>query len=97
MQKTSFKDAETIRIRYNSDELDYNDLLNMFFSFHTPENPSWCGTQYRSAIFTFSTEQRDLAHSAVKEWGALGRFVAIEDASDFYRAEEYHQKYLQKW
>ncbi len=69
----------------------------MFFSFHTPENPAWCGTQYRSAVFAFSQEQRDLAEQSIKAWGALGRFVTIEDASDFYRAEEYHQKYLQKW
>jgi peptide-methionine (S)-S-oxide reductase len=88
--------AETILIRYDPNKVDYIDTLNMFFSFHTPENPSWCGTQYRSAIFTFSKEQNDFAHAMVKEWGALGRFVSIEDASDFYRAEEYHQKYLQK-
>ncbi len=69
----------------------------MFFSFHTPENPAWCGTQYRSAIFTYSDEQYNYAQSIVKEWGALGRFVAVEKATDFYRAEEYHQKYLEKW
>ena len=69
----------------------------MFFSFHTPENPAWCGKQYRSAIFTFSDEQYGLAQSILKEWGALGRFVAVEMASDFYMAEEYHQKYLEKW
>ena len=90
-------DAETIRIRYDPNKLQYIDLLNMFFSFHTPENPQWCGTQYRSAIFTFSLTQQQLAQSALKEWGALGRFVSIEEATDFYRAEEYHQKYLEKW
>ena len=91
------KDAETIRVRYDSNQLEYKDLLKMFFGFHTPENPSWCGKQYRSAIFTFSEEQNDIAHEVVKEWGALGRFVSIEKASDFYQAEEYHQKYLEKW
>jgi len=68
----------------------------MFFGYHTPENPAWCGSQYRSAIFVFSPEQREWAEVSIKAWGALGRFVAIEDASDFYRAEEYHQKYLEK-
>lgn len=90
-------DAETIRIRYNPNTLQYADLLNMFFSFHTPENPSWCGKQYRSAIFTFSDDQHRLANAIVEEWGALGKFVAVEKASAFYKAEEYHQKYLEKW
>lgn len=90
-------DAETIRIRYDPNKLDYDELLKMFFSFHTPENPSWCGRQYRSAIFTYSIEQFELAQAAVNNWGALGRYVAVEEASDFYKAEEYHQKYLAKW
>jgi len=94
---TLHADAETIRVRYDTNKLTYSDLLSMFFSFHTPENPAWCGSQYRSAIFTFSPEQRKLAEFDIKDWGALGRFVTVEDASDFYRAEEYHQKYLEKW
>lgn len=89
--------AETIRVRFNPDKLDYKELLKMFSSFHTPENPSWCGTQYRSVIFFYSIEQYELAQAAVNEWGALGRFVSIEEASDFYQAEEYHQKYLEKF
>lgn len=63
---------------------------------HTPADPRWAGTQYRSAIFVQNQEQRDLAERAVLARGALGRFVAIEEASDFYMAEEYHQKYIEK-
>ena len=77
--------------------LTYDDLLSMFFSFHTPENPAWSGTQYRSAIFYLSEEQRIRAEDCVRSWGALGRFVAVEPASDFYKAEEYHQKYMSKF
>lgn len=63
---------------------------------HTPADPRWAGTQYRSAIFVHTPEQRELAEQAVRSRGALGEFVAVEDASDFYQAEEYHQKYIEK-
>ena len=68
----------------------------MFFDMHTPADPRWSGTQYRSAIFVHTPAQRTLAEAAVNTRGALGKMVAIEDASDFYRAEEYHQKYIEK-
>lgn len=68
----------------------------MFFGYHTPADPRFTGTQYRSAIFYLTEEQRELAEAAVQERGALGRFVSIERASDFYRAEDYHQNYLDK-
>jgi peptide-methionine (S)-S-oxide reductase len=68
----------------------------MFFSLHTPADPSWAGTQYRSAIFVHDAEQRELAELAVMGQIAIGSYVAVEDASDCYRAEEYHQKYIEK-
>lgn len=89
--------AEAIRIKYDTKKLTYSDLLTMFFSYHTPENPAWCGSQYRSAIFPLNAHQKEMAELSVKAWGALGKFVSVEDATDFYRAEEYHQKYLEKW
>ena len=76
--------------------MSYEDLLAMYFSFHTPGNPSWTGTQYRSAIFVHTDEQRKIAEAFVKERGALGTFLPVEDASDFYKAEEYHQHFLDK-
>jgi len=87
--------AESIRITFDSSKVDYADLLSMFFAFHTPADPRFAGTQYRSAIFVQDEEQRFAAQKALLEWGALGRYVSIEDASDFYRAEEYHQKYME--
>ena len=68
----------------------------MFFGFHTPADPRWAGTQYRSAIFVHTPEQRKLAEDAVQSQGSIGKYVAIEDASDFYRAEEYHQDFIGK-
>eukprot|EP00978_Attheya_sp_CCMP212_P013807 scaffold34831_cov44-Attheya_sp.AAC.5 len=90
-------DAESIRVTFNEDKVSYQDVLDMFFGFHTPGNPKWTGTQYRSAIFVHTPEQREMAESTVKSWGAMGNFVAVEDASDFYKAEEYHQKYMEKF
>jgi len=71
-------------------------MLDLFFDFHTPADPRWAGTQYRSAIFVQNAEQRLMAEEALKGRGAIANFIAVEDASDFYRAEEYHQKYLDK-
>lgn len=68
----------------------------MFFSFHVPADPRWAGTQYRSVIFVADAKQRELAELAVKGQRRIGQYVAVEDVSDFYRAEEYHQKYLDK-
>jgi methionine-S-sulfoxide reductase len=97
MKITHGVDAETIRVTFNEDKVSYQNVLDMFFGFHTPGNPKWTGTQYRSAIFVHTPEQREMAENTVKSLGALGSFVAVEDASDFYKAEEYHQKYIEKY
>jgi len=91
-----YADAESIRIHFNPEKVSYEELLDMYFSFHTPGNPAWTGTQYRSAIFVHTDEQRKLAEALVKEKGALGDFSPVENASDFYKAEEYHQRFLEK-
>ena len=91
-----YTDAETIRVTYDETKLSYNDMLDLFFSFHTPSDPRFAGTQYRSAIFTHTDEQKQLAKQAVQDKGRVGSWVAVEDASDFYQAEEYHQKYIDK-
>jgi peptide-methionine (S)-S-oxide reductase len=91
----SVSDAESIRIHFDPTKVTYEDLLDMFFSFHTPTDSRW-GTQYRSAIFVHTKEQREIAKALVKSKGALGKFCPVEDASDFYKAEEYHQRFLEK-
>jgi peptide-methionine (S)-S-oxide reductase len=71
-------------------------MLDMFLSFHTPSDPRFAGTQYRSAIFVYNPEQRALSEQLLATKGRLGAMIAVEDASDFYQAEEYHQNYLVK-
>lgn len=88
--------AESIRVIFDPSVISYTDLLDIFFEVHTPADPRWAGFQYRSAIFVHTPEQRELAELAVQSRGALGKMVAVEAASDFYRAEEYHQKYIEK-
>ena len=88
--------AESIRLTFNKDKLTYEELLEMFFGLHTPSDPRWAGTQYRSAIFVYTEDQKYLAEQACKARGALGKYISVEEASDFYRGEEYHQKYVEK-
>jgi peptide-methionine (S)-S-oxide reductase len=88
--------AESIRVQFDPMVLDYKEMLKMFFSYHTPADPQYAGSQYRSAIFYFNEEQKQLSEECVKEWGAFGKYVAVEPASDFYKAELYHQKYMDK-
>jgi peptide-methionine (S)-S-oxide reductase len=72
-------------------------MIALFLELHTPTDPKWAGTQYRSAIFVYTDEQRRIAEQALSmKGGPLGKYVAIEDASHFYRAEEYHQRYIEK-
>lgn len=92
----TFLDAETIRVTFDPSKVTYADLLTKFFELHTPADPRWAGTQYRSAVFVFNGEQREDAQLAIMGQRTLGSFVAIEDASDHYRAEEYHQNYITK-
>jgi len=88
--------AEAIRITFDPTKVLYEELLDMFFSFATPADPRFAGTQYRSALFYHTLEQKELAEAAVSARGRVGSWVSIEPASNFYRAEEYHQKYIDK-
>ena len=85
-----------MRVTFDPSKISYAKLLDLFFEVHSPRDPRWARTQYRSAIFVHTDEQRQLAQEAAQSRGEMGERVAIEDASDFYRAEEYHQKYIEK-
>jgi len=97
--------AEVVRVEYDTEELSYPDLLEVFFTVHDPtqlnrQGPD-VGTQYRSAIFYRDERQRDLAESYVDELAAEDAFedeivTEIEPLEAFYRAEEYHQSYYEK-
>jgi peptide-methionine (S)-S-oxide reductase len=97
--------AEVVEVTYDSDRVSYDDLLNVFWSSHDPttmnrQGPD-VGTQYRSAIFYHDEAQRRAAEASKEAWNKSGRFprpvvTEITPTSTFYRAEEYHQRYLEK-
>ncbi len=97
--------AEVVRVIFDPKKISYDALLNIFWNHHDPTTPSRqgpdIGSQYRSVIFVYSSEQRKLAESskeAVRASGAWQRPIvtSIEDAGPFYPAEEYHQQYVMK-
>lgn len=86
--------AEAIRISFDPSVLTYEDLMDMFLGFHSPSNYS---SQYRSAVFFHTEEQKEIAQLALKKKGGIyERTVAVEKAGDFFQGEEYHQNYLDK-
>ncbi len=97
--------AEAVDIEYDPEQVSYEKLLEVFWTNHDPtqlnrQGPDF-GSQYRSAIFYHTPEQRALAEAskqALADSGKLGRPIVtlIEPAAEFYRAEEYHQQYLEK-
>ena len=97
--------AEVVEVTYNPAEISYNELLDLFWKKHNPttlnrQGPD-VGTQYRSVIFYHSPEQKAAAEKSRDELQQSGKWpkpivTQIEPASTFYRAEEYHQKYLEK-
>lgn len=89
--------TEAIQITFDPSKLSFEDLVAMFFYFHTPEDSEIVGRQYRSAIFYHTDDQHRIANEVVQSWGSFGKYVAIEKADHFYRAEEYHQKYMDKF
>ena len=97
--------AEVVQVEYDPAEVTYDKLLDVFWGNHNPttlnrQGPD-VGTQYRSAIFYQTPEQKRLAEESKARLGASGRFrnpivTEITAASTFYPAEDYHQRYLEK-
>lgn len=98
--------AEVVELEFDPSRVSYEQLLDAFFSLHDPtalnrQGPDW-GTQYRSVIFYNSAEQEREARRKIEQLTVAGRFkpkrivTAVEPAQTFWRAEEYHQKYLEK-
>jgi len=90
--------AEVVQVTFDPAKVSYDDLLNVFWQIHDPtqvnrQGPDF-GSQYRTAIFFRSPAQEAAAQAS----GKFRRPIATEitAAGPFYRAEEYHQKYLQK-
>ena len=97
--------AEVVQVTFDPARVSYEQLLDAFWSIHDPttrnrQGPD-VGTQYRSAIFYHSDEQRAQAEASKAREDASGRHrgrivTEIVPATSFYLAEEYHQRYLEK-
>lgn len=97
--------AEVVHLNYDESKVSYSELLKIFFDNHNPtelnrQGPD-VGTQYRSVIFTHLDEQAVEAETYINKLTDEGRFkrvivTKVLAATDFWIAEDYHQKYLQK-
>jgi len=97
--------AEVVQVTFDPEKISYEKLLDVFFSSHNPtqmnaQGPD-VGSQYRSVIFTQSDAQAEAAKKALETEAKSGKWkrpvvTQIEAAKPFYKAEEYHQNYLEK-
>lgn len=94
--------AEVVQLEFDPREISFSDILQVFFVIHDPTTPNRqgndVGTQYRSAIFFHSPEQKAVAQRVIEQIARAGLYRApivtqIAPASTFYPAEGYHQEY----
>jgi peptide-methionine (S)-S-oxide reductase len=97
--------AEVIQIRYNPQVVSFRDLLNIFFTIHDPttlnRQGNDVGTQYRSAIFYHTPEQKVIAEQVIAEVNASGVWdkpvvTEVAPIENFSVAEDYHQEYFER-
>ncbi len=97
--------AEAVQVTFDPMRVRYEELLDIFWGIHDPTTPNRqgpdVGEQYRSAIFFHSPEQERAARESKARLDASGRFkrpivTQIVPAAQFWPAEEYHQRYLEK-
>jgi peptide-methionine (S)-S-oxide reductase len=97
--------AEAVLVEFDPRQISYEQLLDVFWQNHNPtqlnrQGPDF-GSQYRSAIFYHSDQQRRAAEASKERLQASGRYrqpivTQIVPAATFWKAEDYHQQYLQK-
>ncbi len=97
--------AEVVQVTYDPSIISYEQLLDAFWNMHDPTTPDRqgfdFGSQYRSAIFYHDENQHTAAEASKKRLDESGQLsdpivTEITAAGPFYRAEEYHQRYLEK-
>ena len=96
--------AEVVLIDYDANVVSYDTLLNVFWEKHDPttlnRQGADVGTQYRSAIFYFTEVQKEIARKSLEyrqnKLGDRKIVTEITEAKEFWKAEEYHQKYFEK-
>jgi len=97
--------AEVVQVEYDPSQVSYEELLEVFWNNHDPttlnrQGPD-IGTQYRSVIFYHSPEQKTAALAAKQKLASSHKYkmpivTQILPASTFWKAEDYHQQYLEK-
>ncbi len=95
--------AEVVKIEFDNKLINYDEILDYFFSIHNPttlnkQGPD-LGTQYRSEIFFTNSEQKKTAKKILNKYNEKynGKIVTkISEVKNYARAEDYHQKYLEK-
>jgi peptide-methionine (S)-S-oxide reductase len=97
--------AEVVEVEYDPEQVKYEDLLNVFWENHDPtqvnrQGPD-VGTQYRTVVFYHNDEQKRIAEESKKARAESGRYrkaiaTQIQPAQTFWKAEDYHQQYLEK-
>lgn len=96
--------AEVVQVTFDPAVTTYREVLEVFFAFHDPttlnrQGPD-VGTQYRSAIFYHSPQQKQIAEQTIAELNAAGTWsqpivTQVVPLEKFYKAEDYHQGYFQ--
>ena len=110
-KETSYKEvctgntdhAEVVKLDFDPKVISYEKILDFFFEIHDPttlnsQGPDF-GTQYRSEIFYFNDQQKEISEKIIKEENIKFSGKIVTKASlvkNYCPAEEYHQKYLQK-
>jgi peptide-methionine (S)-S-oxide reductase len=97
--------AEVVQVTFDDETVRYEQLLDVFFDMHNPttlnrQGPDF-GSQYRSVIFCYDGEQKVAAEKKIREIDASGKWpnpvvTQVQEAPEFWRAEEYHQRYFEK-
>jgi peptide-methionine (S)-S-oxide reductase len=97
--------AEVVQVEFDPAQVSYEELLRLFWENHDPttlnrQGPD-TGTQYRSIIFFHTPEQEAAARASKEALARSGKYrrpivTEIAPAAEFWRAEEYHQQYLEK-
>lgn len=97
--------AEVVHLQYDPNQVSYETLVKLFFKMHNPttrnrQGPD-IGSQYRSAVFFHTDEQKQIAQTVIRQLTddrAFGRRIVtqVAPAAVFWRAEEYHQRYFKK-
>jgi peptide-methionine (S)-S-oxide reductase len=95
--------AEVVQITFDPQQVSYGDLLKVFFTIHDPttlnRQGNDVGTQYRSAIYYHSDEQKQIAQQVIKELGEANLWpnpivTEVTPLDKYYPAEDYHQEYF---